>query len=353
MSRGPGHDGGVTRCVDAARASACCGSSPAPSRAGAGSRELPPARSLRRAAGRLSVASRRRAGGAAGAHARASARDGRLRRSARDGGARSGAARTDGASPARALGARRVAAAASRGRRADGHARARASAGAASSDCPSRACPRCRSAPTRSLWRPTPLPPAPPLRVALWTHLRAAARHGGRRARRRAARRARQRRSRSTWWATARPRPRSRRSSRALAPRCLRWTRDCCRWPRSQRAARAHCCLGIFGAGEKAAHVIPYKVHEALCAGRPVISGRHARRAPRARRTVASRCWSRPAIRRARAALDDARPRPRALRAARLARARDLRRTSSASTRWRARSTPSLRRYVARRASAR
>jgi glycosyltransferase involved in cell wall biosynthesis len=58
-----------------------------------------------------------------------------------------------------------------------------------------------------------------------------------------------------------------------LRPRCLRWTRELLPIAAvAERAARAHCCLGIFGAGEKAARVVPYKVHEALCAGRPVVT---------------------------------------------------------------------------------
>jgi len=58
-----------------------------------------------------------------------------------------------------------------------------------------------------------------------------------------------------------------------LAPRCLRWTRRLLPPAEiAERVARAHCALGIFGAGEKSAQVIPYKVHEALCAGRPVVT---------------------------------------------------------------------------------
>ena len=37
-------------------------------------------------------------------------------------------------------------------------------------------------------------------------------------------------------------------------------------------AGRSHCCLGIMGTSEKAARVVPYKVYQALAAGRPVIT---------------------------------------------------------------------------------
>jgi glycosyltransferase involved in cell wall biosynthesis len=37
-------------------------------------------------------------------------------------------------------------------------------------------------------------------------------------------------------------------------------------------AERSHCCLGVLGTTAKAGRVVPYKVHEALAAGRPVIT---------------------------------------------------------------------------------
>ncbi len=37
-------------------------------------------------------------------------------------------------------------------------------------------------------------------------------------------------------------------------------------------ARRAHCCLGVFGSSRKAASVVPYKVTQAMCLGRPLIT---------------------------------------------------------------------------------
>ncbi len=123
-----------------------------------------------------------------------------------------------------------------------------------------------------SLWRPTPLPDAPPFRVALWTTF--VPLHGVEVVARAAA----------ILDALALPieidvvgdgqtAPAFAAELLRLRPRCLTWTRQILPLAAlAERAARAHCCLGIFGAGEKAARVIPYKVHEALCAGRPVIT---------------------------------------------------------------------------------
>ncbi len=39
-----------------------------------------------------------------------------------------------------------------------------------------------------------------------------------------------------------------------------------------ESARRAHCCIGVMGTGGKSMRVIPYKVYQALAAGRPVIT---------------------------------------------------------------------------------
>lgn len=123
-----------------------------------------------------------------------------------------------------------------------------------------------------SLWRPTPLPDAPPFRVALWTTF--VPLHGMEVVARAAAR----------LDVLALPieidvvgdgqtAPAFAAELERLKPRCLSWTRQLLPLAAlAERAARAHCCLGIFGAGEKTARVVPYKVYEALCAGRPVIT---------------------------------------------------------------------------------
>jgi glycosyltransferase involved in cell wall biosynthesis len=134
-----------------------------------------------------------------------------------------------------------------------------------------------------TLFAPTPLPPSPPLRVALWTTF--VPLHGMEVvARAAAALDARGSAVEIEVVGDGQTAPLFAAELARLAPRCLRWTRRLLPIPEvAQLAARAHCCLGIFGAGEKAAHVIPYKVHEALCAGRPVVTAD----TPAARRSLA------------------------------------------------------------------
>jgi glycosyltransferase involved in cell wall biosynthesis len=123
-----------------------------------------------------------------------------------------------------------------------------------------------------ALWKPTPLPPLPPLRVALWTTF--VPLHGMEVvARAAAALDAQDLPIEIDVMGDGQTAPAFAAELARLRPRCLRWTRRLVPMAEvAARAARAHCCLGIFGAGEKAAQVVPYKVHEALCAGRPVVT---------------------------------------------------------------------------------
>jgi glycosyltransferase involved in cell wall biosynthesis len=123
-----------------------------------------------------------------------------------------------------------------------------------------------------SVWQPTPLPDAPPFRVALWTTF--VPLHGMEIVAQAAARLDAQGAAiEIDVVGDGQTAPAFAAELARLQPRCLHWTRALLPLASlAERAARAHCCLGIFGAGEKAARVIPYKVHEALCAGRPVIS---------------------------------------------------------------------------------
>jgi glycosyltransferase involved in cell wall biosynthesis len=123
-----------------------------------------------------------------------------------------------------------------------------------------------------SLWRPTPLPPSPPLKVALWTSF--VPLHGMEVvARAAAALDALAPGCEIDVVGDGQTAPAFAAELARLRPRSLRWTRALLPLEElARRAARAHCCLGIFGTGEKAAQVIPYKVHEALCAGRPVVT---------------------------------------------------------------------------------
>lgn len=134
-----------------------------------------------------------------------------------------------------------------------------------------------------SLWRATPLPPAPPLRVALWSSF--VPLHGMQVvARAAAALDALEPSVELDVVGDGQTAPAFAAELARLQPRCLRWTRRLLPLAElAERAARAHCCLGIFGTGEKAAQVIPYKVHEALCAGRPVVTAD----TPAARRVLA------------------------------------------------------------------
>jgi glycosyltransferase involved in cell wall biosynthesis len=59
----------------------------------------------------------------------------------------------------------------------------------------------------------------------------------------------------------------------ALAPDNVLWRRGFLEMDELVAlAGRSHCCLGIMGTSDKAARVVPYKVYQALAAGRPVIT---------------------------------------------------------------------------------
>ena len=58
-----------------------------------------------------------------------------------------------------------------------------------------------------------------------------------------------------------------------LGPGNLRWRRGVFGMETVvDLATRAHCCLGVFGSSRKAARVVPYKVTQAMCLGRPLVT---------------------------------------------------------------------------------
>ena len=58
-----------------------------------------------------------------------------------------------------------------------------------------------------------------------------------------------------------------------LKPASIRWQRGVYDIQSVvEMATQAHCCLGVFGSSQKARRVVPYKVTQALCLGRPLIT---------------------------------------------------------------------------------